>query len=253
MTHQRDLDRVLDRWMDEGPTIVADRVIATAMTDVHTTRQRGARWAPLKELFMTMKPAAALVAVTLIAALGFAAYQLWAGDGIGRAPEPRIFAASELPEIVMNADEAPPGMELDGIYTDRNEVLLRPIISVEGPEAQPYTEQPGFVAGRFTEFSNEQSGVLSWASLFETTADAERALAVYVEEVQSASGYGLMSRVDAALGDEGAFYSDGNDPEFNAQVYLWRVGNLVLAAATYGDFDPGELGRLAEGMDDRAR
>jgi hypothetical protein len=36
-THDRDLDRVLDRWMDEGPTAVADRVIATAMTDVHTS------------------------------------------------------------------------------------------------------------------------------------------------------------------------------------------------------------------------
>ena len=27
-----------------------------------------------------------------------------------------------------------------------------------------------------------------------------------------------------------SFYSDGDDPEFNAQVYLWRIGNLVLAA-----------------------
>ena len=50
MTHDRDLDRVLDRWMDDGPTVVADRVIATAITDVHTTRQRGARWASPKEI-----------------------------------------------------------------------------------------------------------------------------------------------------------------------------------------------------------
>ena len=28
MTTERDLDRTLDRWMDDGPTIVADRVIA---------------------------------------------------------------------------------------------------------------------------------------------------------------------------------------------------------------------------------
>jgi hypothetical protein len=253
MTHDRDLDRVLDRWMDDGPTIVADRVIATAMTDVHTTRQRGARLAPLKELFMTMKPAATLVAVTLIAALGIAAYQLiWSGGQIGNPSEPRIIAASELPDIVMNADDAPSGMNLDGIYTDRNEVLLRPIISVEGPDATLYTQQPGFIAGRFTEFSDEQAGVLSWVALFATADDAQRALGLYAEEVESAEGYGLTSRVDASLGDEGAFYSDGDDPEFNAQVYLWRTGNLVLAAATYGDFDPGELGQLAEGMDDRA-
>jgi hypothetical protein len=97
MTHDRDLDHVLDRWMDEGPTSVADRVIATAMTDVHTTRQRGARVALLKELFMTMKPAATLVAVTLIAVLGIAAYQFfWAGgpSNIGDSqptPTPRAF------------------------------------------------------------------------------------------------------------------------------------------------------------------
>jgi hypothetical protein len=91
MTHERDLDRVLDRWMDDGPTVVADRVIATAMTDVHTTRQRGARWARLKELFMTMKPAATLVAVTLIAVLGIAVYQFILGGGprnIGDDPPP---------------------------------------------------------------------------------------------------------------------------------------------------------------------
>ena len=90
MTHDRDLDRVLDRWMDDGPTVVSDRVIATAMTDVHTTRQRGARWAPLKELFMTMKPATTAVALTVIAVLGIAAYQLWAGGpgNIGDDPQP---------------------------------------------------------------------------------------------------------------------------------------------------------------------
>lgn len=254
MNQQRDLDRVLDRWMDDGPTVVADRVIAAAMTDVHTTRQIGARWAPLKELFMTMKPAATLLALAIVAAVGVAAYQLiWAGGNLGGPSEPRIVDASELPDIVMNADHAPAGMKLDGIYTERNDVLLRPVASVEGPDAAPFAQQPGYLAGRYTEFSDEQAGVLSWAALFATPEDADRALELYVAEVQSDSGYGLTSAAEAELGDEGAFYSDGNDPAFNAQVYLWRLGNLVLAAATYGDFDPEQLGRLAEGMDDRAR
>ena len=33
---------------------------------------------------------------------------------------------------------------------------------------------------------------------------------------------------------------------------LWRNGNLVLAVATYGAFDPDELRSIAAGMDDRA-
>jgi hypothetical protein len=100
MTHERDLDRVLDRWMDDGPSIVADRVIATAMTDVHTTRQRGARWALLKELFMTMKPAAMVLGIVAVIVVGIAAYQYaWGGgpSNIGDAPPtptPRPFEAA---------------------------------------------------------------------------------------------------------------------------------------------------------------
>ena len=96
MTHERDLDHVLDRWMDEGPTVVADRVIAAAMTDVHTTRQRGARWALLKELFVTMKPAATIAIIVAVAVLGLAAYRVFLGGegGIGDptpTPTPRPF------------------------------------------------------------------------------------------------------------------------------------------------------------------
>ncbi len=254
MTDERQLDRVLDRWIDDGPTVVADRVIAAAMTDVHTTRQRGAPWGLLKELFMSMKPAATIVGIAAAIVIGVAAYQyVSGGPNIGGPTEPRFVDRSELEGIVLNADGAPSGMALDGIFTDRNDVLLRPVISVEGPDAGAFLEQPGFIAGRYAEFSDARAGVLSWTALFETVEDAELALAIYVTEVQSADGYGLTSRVDVELGDEGAFYSDGNDPEFNAQVYLWRVGNLVLAAATYGDFDAGQLGQIAEGMDDRAR
>jgi len=78
MTQERDLYHVLDRWMDDGPTVVADRVIAAAMTDVHTTRQRGALLAPLENLIMRMQPiapfigvaAAVVVALAIFTALG---------------------------------------------------------------------------------------------------------------------------------------------------------------------------------------
>ena len=253
MTTERDLDRTLDRWMDDGPTALADRVIAAAMTDVHTTRQRGARWAPLKELFMTMRPAATIAGIAAAIVVGIAAYQyVWGGLSIGGPAEPRIVSASELPDIVLAPEDAPEGMGHDGTYEGAR-VLIRPIVSVEGADAAPYLEQPGFVDGRYAEFSDERAGVLSWAALFETVEDAETALAVYVSEVESVDGYGLTSRVEVELGDEGAFYSDGDDPEVDTQIYLWRVGNLVLSAATYGDFDPVQLGQIAGEMDGRAR
>jgi hypothetical protein len=248
MTHDRDLDRVLDRWMDDGPTVVADRVIATAMTDVHTTRQRGARWVLLKELFMTMKPAMTVLGVAAVAIVAIAAFQIVSGGGVGA---PRVITADDLPAIVLPADDGPDGMQHDNTYDDER-VLLRPIISVTGTDAIPYLEQPGYVAGRYTEFSHETAGLLSWAVLFETAEDAQRSLDLYIEEVESGAGYGLGNRADLAFGDEGGFWDD-DDPENDIQVVLWRSGNLVMAAATYGDFDPDELRSVAEQMDARSR
>ena len=250
MTHERDLDRVLDRWMDDGPTVVADRVIAAAMTDVHTTRQRGTRWVPLKELFMTMKPAAlTALGIAAVAIVALAAYQILAGGGgIGTS---RVITAEDLPEIVIAPGEQPEGMGHDNTFDDER-ILLRPIISVQGTDAIPYLEQPGYVAGRYTEFSDDLTGLLSWGALFETPEDAERSLALYADEVQSDDGYGLDNRVDVDLGDEGAFY-DATDSSNETMVILWRNGNLVLAAATYGPFDPDELRSVAEDMDAAAR
>lgn len=247
MTQQRDLDRVLDRWMDDGPSVVADRVIAAAMTDVHTTRQIGARWASLKELFMTMKPALAVLGLTAVAVVALAAFQILGGNGIGG---PRALTADDLPSIVVPADEGPDGMQLDNTYDDER-ILLRPIISVTGADAVPYLEQPGYVAGLYTEFSGDLTGLLSWAALFESPEDAERALALYAEEIQSEAGYALDNRVAVDFGDEGAFY-DASEPSNETLVYLWRNGNLVMAAATYGPFDPDELRSIAQEMDDRA-
>src|SRR5918992_2302125 len=100
MTHDRDLDRMLARWMDDGPTAVTDRVVVAALTDVHTTRQRGARWATLKELFMTMKPAVMIGAIAIVAILGITAYRAFLGGetGIG-GPSTRVLTAHDPPPI----------------------------------------------------------------------------------------------------------------------------------------------------------
>lgn len=245
MTHERDLDRVLDRWMDAGPTVVADRVIATAMTDVHTTRQRGAQWALLKELFMTMKPALTIFGIAAAAVVALAALQMLGGGGIGSS---RTVSIDDLADIVIAPGEQPRGMTHDRTYDDER-ILLRPIISVTGTDAiDPYLEQPGYIAGRYSEYSDDLTGLLSWAALFETPEDAQRSLALYATEVQSDDGYGLDNRVEVDLGDEGAFY-DATDPTNETLVILWRHGNVVLAAATYGPFDADELQSAAEVMD----
>lgn len=69
MNHDLDLDGVLDRWLDDGPTRVADRVVAAAMTDVHTTRQRGAVSVLLEDILMRIQPLAAPLAIAAVIAV----------------------------------------------------------------------------------------------------------------------------------------------------------------------------------------
>jgi hypothetical protein len=69
MNHDLDLDGVLDRWLDDGPTRVADRVMAAAMTDVHTTRQRGAASLLLEDFLMRFQPLAAPLAIAVVLAV----------------------------------------------------------------------------------------------------------------------------------------------------------------------------------------
>lgn len=197
---------------------------------------------------MTMKPAMTVLGIAAVAIVALAAFQILAGGGVGT---PRVITAEDLPAIVIPAEGGPAGMQHDTTYDDER-VLTRPIISVTGTDAIPYLEQPGFVAGRYTEFSSETAGLLSWAVLFEDADDAQRSLGLYVEEVQAEEGYALGNRAEIDFSDEGAFYDD-DDPENDIQVILWRTGNVVMAAATYGDFDPDELRSVAKQMDARAR
>jgi hypothetical protein len=248
MTHERDLDHVLDRWMAQGPTSVADRVIATAMTDVQTTRQRGALMARLKELFVTMKPAATLAAIAVVAILGITAYQFVLGDEprLGGTPDP-VFTADDLANIVLTQRNAPDGYIVDA--TESGEpALLRPV-RTGGPEI----DQSAFVDALMTNLdSTETGGYVSYAALFETRADAEIAYDFLAAE-HAEAGWGMQPTDGPALGDESATFTGAAYDIFETnEVHLWRVGNFVLAAVGVGDFDQDRVREMAELMDDRA-
>jgi hypothetical protein len=250
MTTERDLDRTLDRWMDDGPTIVADRVIAAAMTDVHTTRQRGARWVPLKELFMTMKPAATLVAIAAVAVLGVAAYRFVLGGDIGLGgPPDRVLTTGDLPRIILTEENAPDGLTVDAT-DDGAPALVTPLRA-----GGPVLDQSAFVDALITNLnSTATGGYVSYAALFETDADAEVAFDYLVAEHTDA-GWGMQrSTVDPGLGDESATFTGAAYDIFERnEVHLWRVDNLVLAAVGVGDFDADQVRSIAELMDDRAQ
>jgi hypothetical protein len=86
MSSTRDIDRTLDTWMSEGPSRVADRVIAAALTEIPTTRQRGARRTLRRYLSMTtLRPTAESPIRRLVPALA-AAFLLIAVVGVVAVP-----------------------------------------------------------------------------------------------------------------------------------------------------------------------
>ena len=74
MTHERDIDRLLDRWLIDGPTEVSDRVVLDVADRIERQPQRPAWRFPRRPTIMTssVRWAAVLVALALIAVVGFA-------------------------------------------------------------------------------------------------------------------------------------------------------------------------------------
>ena len=110
----------------------------------------------------------------------------------------------------------------------------------------------GFTTGRYTEFSSESGVLLSLGPLFDTVDNAERAVDLYLDELQSEEGYGFGSGLEAGLGDEGTC-DEGDNPALGGlheSICIWRSGNLVLIAG--GTLESDDLHSVAEGMDARA-
>jgi hypothetical protein len=199
---------------------------------------------------MTMKPAVMIGAIAIVAVLGITAYQFIVGGetGLGGPPD-LVLTADDLPTIVLTAENAPDGLTVDGTVSG-DEALVTPL-----RPGGPFIDQSAFVDALMTNLnSTETGGYVSWAALFETSADAEVAFDYLVDE-HGETGWGMQrSTVDPGLGDESASFTGAAYDVFERnEVHLWRVGNLVLAAVGVGDFDEDQVRAIAELMDDRAQ
>ena len=74
MTHERDIDRLLDHWLSDGPTEVSDRVVLDVADRIERQPQRPAwRFARRPTIMSSsVRWAAVLVALALMAVVGFA-------------------------------------------------------------------------------------------------------------------------------------------------------------------------------------
>ena len=164
---------------------------------------------------------------------------------------PSSAAASEaldtLGAVLVKEETAPRGLKQD--YRERGApALTRVVISGRGAE---FLALPGFLAGEFAGFSGERGVLLSLGLAFDTEANTRTAYQLYVDELESAAGYGFSTR-PAALGDE-AVCGEGGNPGLGGlqeSICIWRDRDLVLIIG--GTLSPKATMSAAEGMDLRA-
>jgi hypothetical protein len=258
MNREHDFDRTIRSWLDDGADRAPERFVWAALEDVERTAQRGAGWALLETAIMKLKPAAPILGVAAVVLVAIAAYQFLGGN-VGGPPEPtptptpRVYVAEDLPTIVASISSAPELMVVDNTSTALD-ALNRPLT----PRSRGFNEA-AYVDARMANLnSDEDGGLVSWAVVFETVADADAAFDFLAAEHDSDDGWG-MEPWDGhlALGDESAAY-EGAAYDFDlARIHLWRVNNLLLAAvvvdvAEISDADVDSVRSLAEWMDERA-
>jgi hypothetical protein len=136
------------------------------------------------------------------------------------------------------------------------DVLIEPLHSEASLDR--IAAQSGFVGGLSRSFSGDGGALLSWATQFETEADAESAFLVYLDELQLEGGYGFGIGAQAGLGDEGTCLQ-GDNPFLDGlheAICVWRNGTLVLIAG--GPIEPNspqssfDIRGIADTMDAQA-
>ena len=108
MTHERDIDRLLDLWLADGPTEVPDRVVLDVADRIERQSQRPA-WRFLRRptiMTSSIRWAAVLVAVALMAVVGFAVLGRPSDSGIVGVSPARSSVATGAPQA--QASPTPP-------------------------------------------------------------------------------------------------------------------------------------------------
>ncbi len=94
MTHERDIDRLLDRWLGDGATEAPDRVLDVVTARIERQPQRPAWRFLLREVPVTVNARAAVVAVAAIVVIAIAAAGF---SAFGRISNPAVIGASPTP------------------------------------------------------------------------------------------------------------------------------------------------------------
>jgi hypothetical protein len=195
-----------------------------------------------------MKPARTLAAALLAV--------LVSGCGYGTPPS---FTRTDLPRIVLHADEAPPGTRIASLGGPR----ALGAFAHDAPE-RAALRRDGFVSGyvvffpptsyfRHEPHADTDIAFQVIAGLFEDAEGANASLTRYVADLRSRQMEGVSEVPATSLGDDGVglvgfAVSDGSP----LRVYAWDVRNLLLVLVASGPVDATEALALARTMNARA-
>ena len=110
MTPQRDIERVLERWLDDGINEMPDLVYLSILDRVERQPQQRAWRVSWRDSHVStyIKPLAAIAAVVLIAVAGIAILGRPSGSGVGGAASPAVSPApSPSPAASASPSAAP--------------------------------------------------------------------------------------------------------------------------------------------------
>lgn len=147
----------------------------------------------------------------------------------------------ELASLVIPPDEPPAGMTLSDEGGDRAVLAQLPLFP---DTASQLGAVPGFVGGRWSRFAGSASDfeasrgfILTWVVAYDSAANAESALEVLRNELESDDHYGWGIGADAGLGDEGTCL-DGENPQMGGlreTICVWRRAQLVMVVGGGND------------------
>jgi hypothetical protein len=243
MNREREFDQLLRAWLDDGAEIAPERFVHDALDDIERTVQRP-RWRISLEGYLMRARPAPILAVAAVAVLAVVAYIAFARPNVGQespTPTPRAITSQDLPALVLSANTAPEGMFVDSITTGAS-ALAR------GLPTGSVIDETGFLGARYVELSGPAGAVATWAALYATQLEAERATDFFAERHEAADGWGLVPLTGVEpLGDESvAYLGPAYGLDVDVTIYLWRVNNVVLATIGL----PGTDAQLVRGIAD---
>lgn len=110
MTHDRDIERLLDAWFSDGPTQTPDRVIDAVADRIDRQRQRPAwRLHPWRDIHMNgnLRVGTAAAAVILVAVVGFTVMRP-SSPGVGGGPSPTASPSPSPTASSTSSSASPP-------------------------------------------------------------------------------------------------------------------------------------------------